>query len=175
MKRMMYILAAVACLVLLASCSAKKPPPPKPQWLYESDAISLRFRADQVLNMFEGSPHTLMVCVYQLRDDNMLNQLATSEDGIYQLLDCEQFDSSIGGAKRLIIHPDQDLTFVMDRLAGTRKVAFVAGYSQLTKERIIRIVDIPVYVSEDQKTATARKLKLVVNLGSEQIAAIQSY
>lgn len=128
-----------------------------------------------MLNMNEGSPHTLMLCIYQLSNDQMLNQLATNEDGIYQLLDCEPFDGSVRIAKRLIIHPGQDLTFIMDRLAGTRKIGFVAGYSQLQKERIIRTLDIPVLVSKNKRSAVATEIKGIVNLGSEQIAAIQGY
>ncbi|MEE4313705.1 MAG: type VI secretion lipoprotein TssJ [Desulfofustis sp.] len=175
MKRLVTSILAAICLVIIFGCSGKKPPPPQPQWLFERDAITIRFKSDRVLNMHEGSPHTLMVCVYQLRDEGMLGQLATNEDGVYQLLDCEPFDSSVRSSKRLIIHPDQDLTVVMDRLADTQKLAFVAGYSMLQKERILRIVDIPVLISKDEKSAIAAPLKVMVNLGSEQIAAIQSY
>ncbi len=174
-KTIIRVLMVVVCLIFLSSCASKKMAPPKPQWLFEKEAITLRIKAGRILNMYEGAPHTLMLCVYQLRDDEMLGQLASNEDGIYQLLDCEPFDSSVRNAKRLIIHPGQDLTFVMDRLAGTRKIGFVAGYSQLQKERIVRILDIPVLVSKDGKTAIAKEVRGIVNLGSEQIAAIQSY
>lgn len=173
--RIVSTLATMAFLLLLSSCSSKNVPPPTPQWVYEKDAITLRFKADQILNMYEGDPHTLMLCIYQLTNDKMLNQLATNEDGIYQLLDCEPFDSSVKNAKRLIIQPNQDLTFIMDRLAGTRKIGFVAGYSQLQKERIVRTLDIPVLISKDKKSAVAAEVKGIVNLGSEQIAAIQGY
>ncbi|WP_163337185.1 type VI secretion system lipoprotein TssJ [Desulfopila sp. IMCC35008] len=174
-RNIFYLLLVICFLVLLSSCASKKAPPPKPQWLYQKDAITLRFKADSVLNMSEGSPHTLMVCVYQLSNDNMMSQLASNEDGIYQLLDCEHYDSSVRNAKRLIIHPEQDLTFIMDRLAGTQKIAFVAGYAKLDKMRMVRVVDIPVLVSKDNKSAVATEMKAIVNLGSEQIAAIQKY
>lgn len=174
-KTLKNVIVAIVCLVVLSSCSAKKVAVPKPQWLYEQDAITLRFKADRILNMYEGAPHTLMLCVYQLRDDEMFNQLASNEDGMYQLLDCEPFDSSVRNVKRLILHPDQDLTFVMDRLAGTKMIGFVAGYSQLQKERIVRTLDIPVLISKDEKSAIAQEVKGIVNLGSEQIAAIQGY
>lgn len=174
-RRVIFAFIAFLSLFLVFSCGGKKAPPPKPEWLFEKDAITLRMKADQMLNMSEGTAHTLMVCIYQVRDEAMLSQLATNEDGIYQLLDCETFDSSIRNAKRLIIHPGQDLTIVMDRLAGTQKISLVAGYAQLQKERMIRIVDIPVLISKDEKSAVAGALKAVVNLGSEQIAAIQSY
>lgn len=175
MKRIICLLIPVICILIFSSCSSKKAPPPKPQWLYEKDAVTLRFKADKILNMYDGLPHTLMVCVYQLQDDAVIEQLSTNEDGIYQLLDCEPFDSSIRNAKRLIIHPGQDLTFIMDRLAGTRKIGFVAGYAKLEKGRIIRVADIPVLISKDEERAVAVDMKVVVNLGTEQIAAVHSY
>lgn len=168
-------LLTITVLLVLVSCSSKNQPAPRPQWIYEKDAITLRFRADKLLNMHEGAPHTLMLCVYQLSNDEMLKQMASNEDGIYQLLDCEQFDSSVKSAKRLIIHPGQDLTFIMDRLAGTRKIGFVAGYSKLEKDRIVRTLDIPVLETKDRKRSIVREIKGIVNLGSEQIAAIQGY
>lgn len=174
-KQTVLCVLMVVCLAMLTSCASKKLPPPKPNWVYLKDGVTLRFKADRVLNMYEGSPHTLMVCVYQLSGDDMFGQLAGNEDGMYQLLDCEQFDSSVRNAKRLIIHPEQDLTFVMDRMAGTRKVGFVAGYSKLEQSRMVRVVDIPVLVAEDEKSARAVELKAVVNLGAEQIAAIRKY
>ncbi len=174
MKRVTGILMACICIIFFSACSSKKTPS-KPQWLYKKNALALRFKADTVLNMYDSLPHTLMVCVYQIRNDTILDQLSNNEDGIYQLLDCEPFDSSIRSAKRLIIHPGQDLTFMLDRLAGTRKIGFVAGYSKLEKGRILRIVDIPTMVPEDEDAAVARDIKIVVNLGPEQIAAIHSY
>ncbi len=173
MKRTITILMACICIMAFSACSSKKARP-KPQWLYKKDALTLRFKADPVLNMYDSLPHTLMVCVYQVRSETVLDRLSNNEDGIYQLLDCESFDSSIRSAKRLIIHPGQDLTFVMDRLAGARKIGFVAGYSKLEKGRILRFVDIPTMV-EDRDTAVARDMKIVINLGAEQIAAIHSY
>ena len=113
-----------------------------------------------------------MIGIYQLRSKSMFNQLASNSDGIYQLLDCKAFDNSVTSVKRLFVHPDQDLTIVMDRLAGTRYVGLVAGYFVLQKDRMVRVIDIPVAISENRKSARADKLKVIVNLGSEQIAAI---
>lgn len=125
------------------------------------------------MNMNEGNPHTLMVCLYQLRNKSMFEQLSGNQDGIYQLLDCEAFDSSVNSVKRLFIHPGQDLSIVMDRLAGTRHLGLVAGYFVLQKERMTRVINIPVTIAENRKTAWAEKLQLIVNFGSEQIAAIE--
>ena len=132
----------------------------------------MRLKSNKLLNINEGTPHTLMIGLYQLRNKSMFNQLASNTDGVYQLLDCKAFDSSVTSVKRLFVHPDQDLSIVMDRLAGTKYIGLVAGYFVLQKERMVRVIDIPVLYSADKKTAQADNLKLIINLGSEQIAAI---
>ncbi len=173
----MKIFSRLLVLFFLLSFSgcAEKPPekPTGPEWIYEKDAVSLRIKADPLLNVIDGEPHTLMLCLYQLRSKSMFEQLSGNEDGMYQLLDCESFDSSVNMAKRLIIHPDQDMTIITDRLAGTRYQGIVAGYFTLQQERMTRVIDIPAVLSQDGKSYLADRLKLVVNLGSEQIAAIR--
>ncbi len=136
-----------------------------------------------MLNKSEGSPHSLMVCLYQLRNKSMFEQLASNEDGINQLLDCEAYNSSVNGVERVFIHPNQNLSIVLNRNAGTRYLGIVAGYFVLENDRMIRVIDIPVVETENsrfpavitKKSAQGGILHLVVNLGSEQIAAIQSY
>ena len=173
MKRFISSITLLCCLALFTSCGSKKPAPlPTPQWVFAQDAISIRLKSDNLLNLNEGTPHTLMIGLYQLRSKSMFNQLASNTDGIYQLLDCKAFDSSVTSVKRMFVHPDQDLTIVMDRLAGTRHIGLVAGYFVLQKDRMVRVIDIPVAISENRKSAKADELKIVVNLGSEQIAAI---
>ncbi|AGF79246.1 type VI secretion lipoprotein, VC_A0113 family [Desulfocapsa sulfexigens DSM 10523] len=176
MKRYFTLIILLSSLVLLSSCGSKAPaPPPVPQWVYEKDSITMRIKADHLLNLNEGTPHTLMVGIYQLRNKAMFEQLASNSDGIYQLLDCEPFDSSVTSVKRLFIQPEQDLTIVMDRLAGTKHIGLVAGYFVLQKERMVRTINIPVIIDKSYKYAEAGKLNLIVNLGSEQIAAIQTH
>lgn len=174
MKRFLSLISLLCILVLLSACGSKvPPPPPEPKWVFEKDGITMRLKASRLLNMHEGNPHTLMVCFYQLRNKSMFEQLSSNEDGIRQLLDGEQFDSSTNNVKRLFMQPDQDLTIVMDRLAGTRYLGLVAGYFVLQKDRMVRTINIPVVIAKNKKSARAEKLQLVINLGSEQIAAIQ--
>jgi len=173
LKRCLSLAVLLCCLVLLSSCGSKAPAPlPVPQWVFEQDAITIRLKSNNLLNLNEGTPHTLMIGLYQLRNKSMFNQLASNDDGIYQLLDCKAFDSSVTSVKRLFVHPDQDLTIVMDRLAGTKYIGLVAGYFTLQQNRMVRVIDIPVLIAENKKSAHAGNMKLIVNLGSEQIAAI---
>lgn len=173
MKKYLTLATLLCFLVLLSACGSKvPPPPPTPQWVFEQDAITMRLKSSNTLNLNEGTPHTLMIGLYQLRNKSMFNQLASNTDGIYQLLDCKAFDSSVTSVERLFVHPGQDLTIVMDRLAGTKHVGLVAGYFILQKERMVRIIDIPVLIAKNRKSAKVDKMQVVVNLGSEQIAAI---
>ncbi len=143
------------CFLLVLSCAAKPLPPP--EWTFEKEAVKLRLKADSQLNLYNEKPHTLFVCVYQLRDPNAFNQRSDNEDGLYTLLKCDAFDSSVVAFKDLIIHPGDDLTYRLDRAEGAEYCAIVAGYSRLNKERIIRLIEIPVYI---EKQGTFRRTKI---------------
>jgi len=102
---------AVAFLVLIASflvvsCGAKQPPVmPKVEFGYEKGAVLLQLKADPQLNLYQGSPHTLSLCLYQLRDPNGFNQLAADQNGLYKLLECSRFDPTVATATRLDVQP----------------------------------------------------------------------
>jgi len=103
----------------------------------------------------------------------MFEQLSSNEDGIYQLLDCEPFNDSVTTTKRLIIQPNQDLTFVMDRMEGTKNIGIAAGYFKLEKSKITRIFDIPVTIV-GRSEARVEKLNLSINLGAQQIVGAEA-
>ncbi len=177
MKRISVLLVFILILplfsVLLSGCGSKEPPiPPVPEYRYQRDGIRMEIKADRQLNLSDDNPHTLAVCMYQLKSTIMFNQMSSNEDGIYQLLDCERFNESVTSAKRLILHPGQNLTYVMDRMRGTRNVALVAGYFVLDQNRMVKVFNIPVII-ESKKRARADKLNIFVNLGSQQIAGTE--
>lgn len=163
-------------VLVLFSCAAKVLPPP--QWSYEKDAIKLGIIADPLLNLDDGKAHTLHVCVYQLKDPNGFNQLANDPDGLYKLLDCGVFDQSVAASKRLIVNPGEKTTLVLDRAENAKYLAIVAGYYGLLKDRITRLVEIPVIISEEGVFAKKRKnipgrLDVSVFLGPQQIDKIE--
>jgi len=130
----------------------EKPEPPKArtqeaQWGYEKDAIRLRVKSDPQLNLYQRSPHTLVLCVYQLKDPNAFNQQLEEKEGLWKLLECGRFDPSVTHSKRVVIQPGQEVTELLDRPEGARYVGLVAGYYALQKERVVRLFPIPV-VSE---------------------------
>jgi type VI secretion system VasD/TssJ family lipoprotein len=154
------------------SCAAQQLPPPESQ--YEKEAIKINVKADPQLNLSDGKPHTLLVCVYQLDDPNSFNQLAGDQEGLYRLLECGLFDASVEGAKKLIVQPGQNTTFNLDRSQGARYVAVAAGYYLIERERVVRLYEIPVIIetkgfirrSKQKKLDT---LEIDLQLGSKQI------
>lgn len=165
---------AVAGLIALFLCACASQPIPPPDWTYEKDAIQVHLKADPKLNFYDDQPHTLVLCVYQLKDPNTFNQLSEDIDGIYKLLECGLFDTSVATAKRLIINPGQDVNVMLDRAEDAKFFAVVAGYYTLHRDRMIRLVDIPTKLEikgwfKRTKTIKPDRLKIEVDLGPSQI------
>ena len=159
-------------VLLVCSCASKQLPPPGLE--YEESAIKIHVKADPQLNLSDGKPHTLLVCVYQLKDPNALNQLASDQEGLYRLLECNLFDASVAGAKKLIVQPGQDTTFNLDRAEGARYVAVAAGYYLIERERIVHLYEIPVVIEKKgiikrTKRKKLGTLEIDLKLGPQQI------
>jgi predicted component of type VI protein secretion system len=123
-------------------------------------------------------PHTLHLCLYQLKDPNAFNQLSGDEDGLYILLDCGVFDPSVTGFQRLTIQPGQQFTQSFDRAEGSRYIGIAAGYYILEKERITRFLKIPVEIKRRgltfRKYGVPGELDLEITLGAQQIEMIET-
>jgi type VI secretion system VasD/TssJ family lipoprotein len=173
-ERNLRVLGLLLTLFFIGSCAS--PPPAPPEWKYEKEAIRILLKADSQLNELKGVPYTLLLCAYQLRDPNSFNQLAKEREGLTQLLECNLFDGSVAGSRRLIVHPGQDQTLSLDRPEGAKYLALVAGYYLLDKDRMVRLVEFPV-VSEKQgwRTSVTKpgRLNLEVTLGPQQIEHIE--
>ncbi len=154
------------------SCAPKQLP--APEFGYEEDAIKIHVKADPQLNLSDGKPHTLLACIYQLKDPNAFNQLAGDQDGLYRLLECSLFDASVVGAKKLIVQPGQNTTFNLDRAQGTAYVGVAAGYYLIERERIVRLYEIPVVIEKKgivrrTKRQKLETLEIDLKLGPQQI------
>ncbi len=176
LKKNITISVLVLFAIFLASCSTKVLPPP--QWNYEKDAIKLQVIADPMLNLDDGKAHTLYACIYQLKDPNGFNQLSGDQSGLYKLLDCKLFDQGVASSKRLIVHPGEDTILVLDRAENAKYLAVVAGYYDIIKERITRLIEIPVIIEEKGFISKERKQKpglldIKLFLGPQQIDKIE--
>jgi predicted component of type VI protein secretion system len=140
----------------------------------EDAAIRFNISSDPQLNLYNEKPHSLLCCVYQLSNTNKFNQLAGDRNGMYTLRRCDLFDGTVTGAKRYFIQPGVDLQGSLDRLAGTKYVAVVAGYKSTEKDRVTHIYDIPV-VEETKGLIRRTKIKklapldITLRLGPHQI------
>nr|WP_321400664.1 type VI secretion system lipoprotein TssJ [uncultured Desulfobacter sp.] len=177
MKNILIIPAVLCALLTLFACSKKEIPPP--QWGYEKDAVKIQVVADPMLNQDNKKAHTLYTCFYQLKDPNGFNQLCSDQSGLYKLLACKVFDSSVASSKHLIVNPGETTTIVMNRAESAKYLALVAGYYTLEKDRITRLVEIPVVIEEKGFFSKERKkmpapLDLTIYLGPEQIDKVET-
>lgn len=166
-------LAILGLMIMLFTSCASQPLPP-PDWTYEKSAIEVNLKADANLHYTDGVAHTLMICLYQLKDPNAFNQLSEDLDGIYKLLECKIFDPGVATVKRIIVRPGKDRSIKLDRAQGAQYVAIVAGYSALEKDRMIRLIKIPTYIEKKgfikrTKIEKPGKLKVDIELGPSQI------
>jgi type VI secretion system VasD/TssJ family lipoprotein len=140
-KRWVDVLLFFSVIAVVVSCSSVSR---TPEYSYQKEAVTITLRADPQLNLYQGSPHTLVACTYQLRDPNAFNQLVDEKEGLPKLLECGRFDGSVAYAKRLVVQPGQELKDSLDRAEGAKYVSVVAGYYNLQKWNAVRLFQIPV-------------------------------
>lgn len=185
MKTWLKLVLVLVVVVFIFSCGSKKGSTQKStseiepdEWSYQRDAIRLVLTADPQLNAHDGLPHTLHLCLYQLKDPNAFNQFSGDEDGLYLLLGCSVFDQSVTSFQRLTIQPGQQLTQSFDRAEGSRYVGIAAGYYRIEKERITRFLKIPVKIKRRgwllRKYGLPGELDLEITLGPQQIEKIET-
>ncbi len=159
-------------LLFLSSCATVVVPP---RWEYEANAIQLHLQSDPQLNLFQGRAHTLVLCAYLLTDPNELNQLVDEKGGLEKLCECTKFHPSVTQAKRFIIHPNREYKETLDRAAGAKYVAIVAGYFKLQKENVVKLFSIPVV--DEKKGSTIYQKPGVLNihllLGPDKIQEVK--
>jgi type VI secretion system VasD/TssJ family lipoprotein len=133
---------AIASMSLLCSCSTTKSSSSPPAQEYKKGGISLNISADPQLNKFKNTPHTLLVCLYQLKDPNAFNQLADDPNQLSKLMECSKFDSSISYVKRIVVQPGQKLSEQRDLAEGTRFLGIAAGYYVQGNEKTTHLAPI---------------------------------
>ena len=163
-------------MIISTMCACASQPLPPPKWEYEEEAIKLQIKADVDLNWHGGKSHTLHLCVYQLKDRNVFNNLAGYEKGRRTLLNygCELFDPTVVKSERLFIHPGEYLSLTMDRAKGAQYVAIAAGYEGFSKNRSTDAIKIPVIIEtkgfiKRKKIEKPGHLNIEITLGKEQI------
>jgi len=164
---------------LLAYSCASKPAPVTPlAWSFGKDAIRLQLKSDPRLNLYDGVPHTLLLCMYQMTDPNAFNQLKEEKEGLPKLLECTRFDSSVASAKKQILQPGKEVTLSLDRAEGAKYVGIVGGYYLLQKEQAVRLFPIPIVEEEIDQLRRMKAIKpgfldLQLYFGPQEIQQIK--
>ncbi|WP_027722029.1 type VI secretion system lipoprotein TssJ [Maridesulfovibrio zosterae] len=180
----------VMLLIFVAGCGGNNKPvdpttvttpassPDQMKWTYQVNAITFKLVADKKLNEYNGVPHTLMLCTYQLSNLNKFNALVSNSAGLSKLYNCTSFDPSVTQVQRTFVQPGQNATVAMDRAEGTRFVGVAAAYYDLQGGGATRTWQIPMNVTEtgmlfwsDTWYAPA-KLDAMIILGPHEIQKV---
>ncbi|MEG9883602.1 MAG: type VI secretion lipoprotein TssJ [Hyphomicrobiales bacterium] len=117
-------------------------------WAFKPKAIPLHIQAEQGLNWYQGEPHVLKICVYQLSGAKKFDGLRKSIAGVQQLMQCRAaIDPEVALAQSWFIQPGQEKTFILDRAQGARYIGVVAGYFNQAPDQVSRILPYPVKVN----------------------------
>jgi type VI secretion system VasD/TssJ family lipoprotein len=117
--------------------------PGKSAWSFARGGIKIQYTADNMLNVYENEPHTLLLAVYQLNNINAFNSLAQDVDGLKKLLHAQGLDSGVVGVNKIIVQPGEEKTVVLNRAEDARWVGIVAGYYALGPDQVSRLFNIP--------------------------------
>lgn len=142
MRRLMIAILWLAVVLVCSSCSLMPWGKKDGAAQYEKNALTFNFRSDPQLNMYQGRSHSLVLCVYQLKEPNSFNQLADERDGIYKLMECGRFDGSVAYVRRQIIQPGENTGGMLDMAEGTKYLGIAAGYYDLTAKGAVRILPV---------------------------------
>ncbi len=164
MFRITRLLSWFSLASLLFACSSTPLAKQPPDWGYEKNAIQLQITSDPQINLYQKKAHSLLVCLYNLKDLNGFNQLSDEKDGLPKLLECNRFESSVTYSKKLVVQPGQKITESLDRTDGAKYVGIVAGYYSLQKEGAVRTYAIPVSEVKKGSVLVQKAEKLVINL-----------
>jgi predicted component of type VI protein secretion system len=138
-------LAVAGLMILFSDCSSV------PKNILEeipggSNAISIHIKAIPMLGRYCSELHTLVLCIYQLNDLKVFEDLGKTDEGISRLTSCDSFGDSVTASQRAIVNPGQDSTLVLDREKGTLFVGIVPGYYNPPKNGGVEIYKIPLTV-----------------------------
>jgi len=150
-------------------------PTKKPDhWPQAENAIQIEILADNNLNIYEGIPHAVPICFYQLFRPDFFNKLASYPKGLNRLLECRSFHPSVARIHRVTIQPNEKKKIVMNREKDVRHLAVTAGYFFKEKSSITQVIDIPIRairpaLIKSTEIVTPAPLKMQLKFGPEKI------
>lgn len=170
-----FLLSLLFFLSFLSSCATSKKAgsaDPALVWGFEKKAIEISYQADKNLNLYDEKPHTILMCLYQLSDPNVFNELSKSEDGLNKLLTCSRFDESVVGFMQIIVQPGESKSLYLDRAENAKWAGLVAGYYNLSPGLITCLFEVPIVTKRKWllfKKPIPGNLSINLSLGSNKI------
>ncbi len=176
-------------LLCLCACSGKKDPyaMPEPEpatspqtvtWSFSPGAITVILDAESDSNLVNGEPHVTSLCLIQAPAREPLEALASTEEGLRELLLCKARPPELLSASQYYVQPGAYRVFPIDRQAGAQYVAVVAGFDTLTPEGSFAVVPIPIHEQKEHSYIffsymlySAAPMKLSVDIGQATISA----
>ena len=197
-KAFLYIAALLVGGLISASCGNGQPVKIVPEdsdinWAAETGGIVLKFSASNDLNLDQGRPSSLSVCVYQLSDSRVFEQLrqqgqtgldalaacdqsggqeaCRGPEGLAALAACKKFGDTVLAFDRLFLEPGQKQPeLFLDRREGARFVGVAAGYYNLESNRCVRLFPVPIMEVSDGWFSSHREpgqLVIELNFGPD--------
>ena len=178
-------------LLLLVACSSPPPGdvvyPPAPAsspdkvvWYNLPGGLSVTIEASPDVNFANGQAHAVNICVMQTQVKDPLVNLASSSQGIVDLLQCKTKAPDIISADAYSLQPGEEKFVTADRKEGARFVAVVAGYDELAPEKSFAIVPFPLaqdsqrsgfLFTSKEYTYAAAPMDLYIQLGNTAMEA----
>lgn len=171
---LIFLLPFLLVLFLFSCAGGKKSNSADPAvvWGFGKKAIEISYTADKNLNLYDEKPHTMLMCLYQLSDPNVFNELSKSKDGLNKLLGCSRFDQSVLSFMRIIVQPGESKKLSLDRAENAKWAGVVAGYYSLNPDMTTRLFEIPVVAERKLllfKKPIPGNLSVDISLGSNKI------
>jgi type VI secretion system VasD/TssJ family lipoprotein len=154
----------LSILAQLYGCGSKTREIRPPDWGYEKAAIQLKFSGDNNLNLYRNRSHSMVACVYHLRDLGAFNQMTEERSGLSSLLECNRFDPSVTYSRRVVVQPNRTTVETRDRTDGAKYLGIIAGYYNLDKTTSVRSYAIPVTEEKIKRTLVQKPAKMNLEL-----------
>lgn len=167
---------------------------------YEENAITVNIEADKRLNLYDGRSHTVIVKIIQLSNAAVINEMTQTSEGLATLLSNAELSANVVAVKELVIAPSEIISITLPREQNTKFLATLVGFSSLDPSRSHKLIPVPLvkipppeeaqYLTdiiaekigglfgnseeqEDKNTYRQARLKLDIELGNQQINAMQ--
>jgi type VI secretion system VasD/TssJ family lipoprotein len=124
------------------------------------DELTIHLSSTRGMNTIEGTPHSLLLCVYQLENFKVFEKLTGRYKDIYRLLECSPFDPSVTDSRCVVLLPGQNQVLQFHLAEKTRYIGLVAGYYHLQRENAVRLFRVPFADSGTDRRRTRIDLTL---------------